>query len=421
MLDNKIIFNFVFIINKNSVIYFLLFLTLIILSYFYDYKEQERGRRVWLYITIIFLILLGTLHYRVGFDSVAYERFYNNLTPLNYIKLKEIESYRYAPGFVVLASLTKIVSPDLILLNLIQSSFICGIVAWFIIKNTKKIFFALLMFYVFLFTLLVFEQIREAISVGFFLLAWPAFKKRNWIIWYLLSFCALLFHTSAYIMLGLPLILLPGIKQFFLFGKRTFLFSIIILSLAFFLRITFSKYIELLAVTDSMEELTAKYADTTYVKGNLNIVGLIAMIIKTVLYPFLALIYFYKIRYTRHSHLQDLEMFTLISIYISLLSLGVPIIGRLNNYFLIFAIIIISDWIFNYIPLKGKKIRLGFSTWAIILLPLFAIQIYTAYFPNLNKSGTYKNYMAYYPFTTYLDKQKDATKEKVLNYARRKK
>lgn len=391
------------------------------LVYYYDYSKNETGRTFWILIIALILILLGGLQYRVGIDSVGYDRFYEKLSPLNYLRHKDIESSRFAPGFIILASFTKLFSTDRIILNFILSIFVCGTVIYFFSRNTKNIFFAILMFFIFMYTLLIFEQIREAFAVGIFLWAWPAFVKRQWLLWYALSICAIMFHTSASIMFILPLILLPGIRQIFIFGKRTFFICAGLLVLAFILKATFSKYIELLAVTDSMTDLTQKYADSDYVEGKFNIIGLIGALIKSVIYPVIALISLNgnkKAKYFNQDFIQ-IEMFVLISIYLTLLMTGVPIIGRYNNYFFFFPILVISDWVFKYLKFGKRKIRLQLVYWIILLLPMFGMQIYS-YWSNINKTGTAKNYMVYYPYTSKIDREKDMTKERAIKYARRK-
>lgn len=374
----------------------------------------------WIIIIAIIFIALGTLHYRIGIDTIGYERFYDNLKPLNYIREKDISSSRFAPGFILLSSLCKLISPDIVLLNFVYSTFVCGVATWFLYKHTKHIFFALLMFFFFCFTLLIFEQIREAIAVGFFLIAWQFFVKKQWVYWYIISFVAIMFHTSASFMFILPLILLPGIKEIFVFGKRTYIICAGVLVLAFILQTSFSQYIKLLAVTQSMEEMTKGYANTAYVEGNLNFIGILGQIVKSVLYPLIALA---CLSYTRKENQSDksfrtMEMFTIISVYISLLSIGVPIIVRYNNYFFFFPIVLISDWVYEFIKIGSRKLKLNFAYWSLFLFPMFLMQ-FTSYLTNVDRGGKYKNYMIYYPFTTHIDKDKDQNKERAIKYARR--
>ena len=402
-------------------VYFFIIFLLSFLVYYYDYKNNKQGRLFWLvFITIIFIII-GGLHYRVGFDSITYERYFKELPPISQLRYKDIETSRFAPGFIIFQSFTKQFSKDLLLFNFLQSIFVCSVVTLFFNRNTKRPFFALLMFFFFLYTLLIFEQVREAIAVSFFLLAWPYFIKKNWIIWYALSICAMLFHTSAIFMLILPLILLPGINQLFVFGKRTLFLCAFVLILSFYLQYTFSKYIELLSFTKLTEDLASKYQNTHYVKGTLNIIGILSQIIKNVLLTYLALYFVNKGMKNQFQNnvLLRLNSFVIISIFISLISIGVPIISRFNNYFFFFSILIISDWVFDYIILNNKKIKFKFSYWLILLIPFFSLQFYNTYYNSINKTGTYKTYMAYYPYTSYIDKEKDLNKEKVLQYSRR--
>lgn len=401
-------------------LYVAIILLLCFLVYFYDYRQVATGRWFWFIIVTVIFIFLGALRYRVGLDSLDYERFYNNLSPLNFLTQREVDSSRFAPGFVILASFTKLFTDEPVLLYTIQSAFVCIVASWFFKNNTRHIFFALLMFFIFQYTLLVFEQIREAIAVGFFLLAWPAFKSNKWIKWYALSLCAMLFHLSASVMLVLPVILVPGIRYLFIFGKRTWVICTLILIFGFILKARFGQYIQLIAVTQGLENLTTKYEDTNDVNRTINIVGMIGQLIRAVIYPLWALIYFNVIKKSAKKIKQydRLEMMVMISVYISIVSIGVPIISRINNYFFFFPVILISDWVFNYVILNRRKIKLGFVSWAIFLLPMFALQIYS-YWGHINKSGTYKNYMAYYPYTSYLDKEKNAERVRVIHTAKR--
>lgn len=402
-------------------LYLIIFLLLCFLVYRYDYKRIEEGRLFWLIgITVIFIVL-GGLHYRLGYDTVAYERFYDKIPPLDKFKLRDFEKFRYNHGFILLSSFTKLFTDSIVLLNFIQASFVCGVITWFFKQNTRNPFFALLLFFIFLFSLLIFEQVREAIAVGFFLLAWPSFRDRKWLKWYALSLCALAFHTSATLMFVLPVILLPGIRQLFVFGKRTFFLCAFVFAIAFIIQASFYRYIELIALTESSQQLISQYEGTHYLKGNLNIVGIVSQLIRLVLYPFLAL-YFLNSIHKSKSVSQDLykiEVFVLTSIYISIFSVAVPIISRFNNYFFFFSILLMSDWIFSLLRFHGKKVRFKFGFWAFIFLPLFMIQIYSSYWSNINKSGTYKTYMIYYPYTSHLDQEKDETREKIFTYSRR--
>lgn len=400
-------------------IYLTIIILLSFLIYYYDYCGNNRGRLFWIIIITLILIALGTLRYRIGIDSPGYERFYRNISPLNYITIREIESSRFAPGYVVLGSFAKMLSEEIILLNFIQSAFVCSIVSWFFYKNARHIFLAFLIFFLFCYTLLIFEQVREGIAVGLFLIAFPTFAKRQWIYWYALSFCAIMFHTSATFMFVLPLILLPGVRQLFIYGKRTYIICGVVLVGAFVLQVTFSKYIELLAVTQSMEDMTQKYANTHYVEGSLNPVGIIGQLMRFVVYPLIALNCLFVNRdRVKNSYNQTIETFTLLSVYISLLSIGVPIISRFNNYFFFFPILIMSSWVFDYVKIHKKKVKFGFAYWVLFLLPMFGFQL-MSYTAGINKTGTYKTYMAYYPYTNQITKEKDINKERTINYAQK--
>lgn len=402
-------------------VYLAIILLLIVLVYVYDYRRAVRGRIFWLIAIGVIFSLVGGLHYRIGLDYSAYDFFYDHLAPINEIRSRDFEASRYAPGFIILASIAKVFYPEVVLLHLFQASFVCGVVTWFFKNNTRNPFFALLLFFFFLFTLLLFEQIREAIAVGFFLLAWPYFKNKNWLMWYLLSLCAMMFHTSATMMLALPVLYLPGIRNLFVFGKTTFIAGAVVFVGAFIIQASFFNYIQLLALTESSRQLVNMYEGTHYLKGSLNVMGIVFQLFRTILYPILAMYFLSRYRqdYINTADLEKKEIFVILSIYISLFTISVPIISRFNNYFYFFAIILMSDWLFDYIKIHNKIFRFRFEYWVVLFIPLFAIQIYSSYFNSINKSGTLKSYMIYYPYTSFIEKSIDENKEKAITYVRR--
>lgn len=402
-------------------LYIFILLLIFIGIYLYDYRQINNGRFFyWILLLIIFICLAG-FRYRMGTDSITYEISYNEIPTLDTLKYSDFLNLRYMPAYILLASVSRTISNEFMLLQFIISTIINCVVFWFFWKNTKHIFFALLLYSIYEYFNLNTEVLREALAVSCFLLAWPFFKEGKWILYYLMSILAFLFHISAVVMFLIPIFWIPGIRWFFQYGIRTYFISVCIILISLLIGIMFYKIISVLALTDSMAERTEAYSNIKYGGNLINFFGLLSNIVQYVFYPLFAMYFIRKINpeKAKTKLIQKTEFMSIIGIYLILFSTGIFILSRYNNYFLFFSIIIVSDFIFSLLPFKNKKVRLGFITWIIIFIPLIFMPFFSYYSRNVNKDGTLKVYMMYYPYTSQFDKELVAKREKLYIYYRR--
>lgn len=388
----------------------------------FDYARISRGK-LFLYILIGFLLIcVAGFRYRIGFDTQQYSGLYDKLYPIQDIRLKDYTSLRYEPGFLTLMSITKALSPEFVVFQLIVSLIINTVFFYFIWNNSRNVFWGILLYYVFLYINLNAEVLREALAVSVFLLSWPFFRDGKWLIYYLFALLAVTFHSSAIIMWLLPLTCAPGIKYLFGFGKRTVVLGVIILAFGLILGHYLFDYLKLFSLTDNISERVQAYS-----KNNLgglktlNFGGLIFMFLKSILLPILAIYFLNKTRENlKNRNIERMERMAIMSIYVSLFSAGVYIFARFNNYLFIFPLILVSDWIFTNLKIAGQNIRFGMVTWvAAILIYLGGITFLT-YNQPVNRDGTIRAYMSYYPYDNYFSQEKDSNREKLFRYIHRK-
>ena len=402
-------------------IYFLLAILTLIGVYRYDYCDNNhtQNRRIYLIFLCILYICVAGLRYRLGQDTLGYLADYEKLKPISIISGSDFERTRFAPGFVVLTSIFKQFTPDFTFFQFFHAAVVNSILFYFFNKYSKHAFFAILIFLFYQYFWFSFQQMREALAVCVFLMAWPFFRDGKWIWWYAASFLAFSFHLSALIMFFLPLICVPGIKQLFVFGKRTWIICIGVAIAAYAVQSVFFKYIELIAMSESLIERAQTYQKSDLGGGTLNLNGLVAHFFKFIIFPIASMYFLRKTSgYGIRKQFDKLYAFVLMSVYISIVVVFIAIFQRYNNYFFPFATLIMSDWVFGYLYSHKKKIRLNFATWMIIFLPMFGFFFYT-YTQNMNKSGTLKEYMVYYPYRSVLDKTENQTTEKALMYKHR--
>ena len=403
-------------------VYLIILILLLFGIYRYDYRNARSGRLIyWIALCFIFACVAG-LRYKLGQDTITYINEYNTLRPITRINAEDFERTRFAPGFVVITSVFKQFTGEFTFFQFFHSVIVNGVIFYFFYKHCRHIFFAALVYFFYLYFLLCFQQMREAFAVCIFLLAWPAFRDGRWLWWYVASLFAFMFHISALIMFFLPLISIPGLRQLFIFGGRTWFVCLGIAVLGAAVQAIFFRYIELIAFSASMLEGIETYKNNSLGGSLLNFNGIIGTFFQYILYPLLAL-YFLQQRKKDNGRdfmrFDKFNAFVLMSVYVTIFSISVTIIARFNNYFFPFAILALSDWIFGYLKMKRDRLRLRLVYWVIIFLPMFCFHISGTYFNNMNRSGTLKTYMVYYPYTSVFDKDMDKKTERAINYIRR--
>ena len=403
-------------------IYFIIIALILFGVYRFDYCQKTNGRLVYWSILCFILICVAGLRYRLGQDTFTYLQNYETLNTFSHLKAIDFQKTRFAPGFVVLTSVFKEFTDEFTYFQFFQALVVNIVFFYFFYKNCRHIFFAALVYFFYLYFLMNFQQMREAFAVCIFLLAWPFFRDGKWVAWYLASLLAFMFHISAFMMFFLPLICVPGIRQLFIFGARTWLVALGVAVLSVAVQTIFFQYIEMIAISDSMLERIHRYQNSILGNSLLNLNGVLGSLFQYILYPLLALFFLKekKIYQGKETLLfNKFDAFVLMSVYIAIFSISVSIVSRLNNYFFPFAIIALSDWIFGYIVVNGKRLRLRAIYWVLIFLPMFVFHVSGTYFRDINKSGSLKAYMVYYPYSSILDRTIDSNTEKTIKYIRR--
>ncbi len=257
-------------------------------------------------------------------------------------------------------------------------------------------------------------------AASIFFLAWPFFKDGKWIQWYVASAIAFLFHVSAFVLFLLPLICLPGIRNIFVFGKRTIIVGIVILVVGYAIQSMFFDLIRAVAVTDSMAERAQTYNKSSLGVSQWNIGGMLLHSMRYLVYP-IVMMYFLKKKGERTINVFPdtngrWQAMVMMSIYISFFTLFITIVLRYTNYFFLFVIITMSDWTFSKVRLFGKTYALQFGYWIVFFIPMLWADAQSEYFGAINKSGTLRQYMVYYPYSSCFDQSRDVNREKCYKY-----
>lgn len=204
-------------------IYYLNFIFLLILIILSEYNFTKNVKILFTSIAIFALIIIGGARYEVGADWFSYREIFNTIDDTSiFLNGKE---YLY------------------LILNLIFSKvgigfnifvFIVFLAAFYtkylyISSFTFNIPLALLIYFLTLFIVLDINGLRQGIAIGILFLAIAPNYKRQFIKFFILVFCASLFHYTAIVYLPFYFI-----STFKIYPKRVFLIVLFIFFLTFF-------------------------------------------------------------------------------------------------------------------------------------------------------------------------------------------
>lgn len=394
---------------------------LLVLCYRYDYAGHRRHKMTWTVISFITLVLIAGLRYRIGVDSIRYESFFEKVPKIWEITRIYFETTRWEPGFIVFMSICRSISDDFTVFQLLHALFVNTAVFYFFYRNSRHFFFCLTAYALMNFIPLNTEVLREAMAVAIFLWAWEPFKRGNYLLYSLLIIVAMFFHMGSMILLTMPLMRLPGLRELFKFGKRTLFLCTGLLAFGFIINLMFFEFVKLISFSVEMTDRATVYA-ASELGGNLfNPMGVLGFSIRYIFYP-LAAMFFLK-RESKNWDREErmvmskIQIFAFMSIYVCILTIPIAIFHRFNSYFFFFSILIVSDWVFTILHMKTRKVRLSFAYWAIIFIPLIVFHI-KSQTGGENESATLKGYMRYIPYYSRFNPEEDRDREAIFRYHR---
>ena len=404
-------------------IYILIIFLFLGLSYVYDYRGKERNRTFWWMVMLVLLICVAGFRYQMGQDSIRYEKYFAETPVISHLSLSDFKNTRFAPLYIILSSICRTITPEFMLLQFVEAITINCIIFMFIKRHTHHIFFCGLLYFFFLYVVLNMQVLREAFAVGIFLLSWPYMESRQWLKYYALCVVAFFFHVSALALFLLPLIFVPGIRELFVFGKRTWIILPVLIAVSFLIKIYFFDFIKLIALTETMAERANVYSKDDMGGNMLNLMGVAGLLFRYVLYPLIAL-YFIKRNAAASGEgrreVTAFERVTMAGLYVVALSVGVMIFIRYINYFEIFALITIANWAFTSFRSNGRAVVLNFAYWIIITVPLLSAQFYLEYMQSFNKTNTVKYLDMFWPYSNQIDREIAPNRKKAIEMILRK-
>ena len=396
-------------------VYILVFILLSFLIYYYDIKGNENRKDFWYGISLFSLVLLSGLRYRIGGDTIAYMHNFYYETPFIWdLSWSDIKDSSFEPFFVLLTSTVKTLCGKFFVFQLLHAVFVNGLIFSYIRKHCNQIFTCILFYYLWMYALYNFEEIRASMSLALCLFANDYILEKKWIKGFCLYFIGCMFHYSTFIILLTPLL--------FFLRMNLIGITVLILSLVggYLIKNNFNDYLLLLEFNDYASEKASMYAQSeTYFQNSKNIRVIILTIVPYVLYSFFSFL-FLKRQFSENNQkeisLLRFQPVIIIGLSFQILSISMPICYRFFHFYIIYFIMFFSNF---FIGLIKKDIQLSVPIALIrsiiLFIPIFNIFSHIYRYPTKEstKSNIYYDYEKYYPYSSVLERSVSERRENI--------
>ncbi|MGJ7029770.1 EpsG family protein [Niabella hirudinis] len=369
-------------------IYLTILILLLILGSRFDFKTNfnPRIRNFWVKLVFIILVLLAGLRYKVGGDTFAYMKYFDeDIRPLNKLTVETFRNVVWNPFWIILSSLSKFISNDFFVFQLIHALIVNSVIFWFIKKYSRHTFTSITIYFFFFYLYFNTEVLRESLAVCVFLLGYPALSSKSYLKYSAYCFVALMFHSSAFILFFFPFFSI--IK----FNKPGVIFILVLLAFIFY----FQNEISLFFLSDFEFQKFSLYSEIT---SNIN--GVIVNSMIFVIGPYLLLR-----RYLKYTGPNPIFSNLYVAyFFFAVIIIFIPGFNRFLNYFVPFMSVLFAEVIFAiWKRQKHRNMRL------IVLAPLILIictpKLYFYIQDTSDYSPDTRRYNLWYPYYSVFTKE----------------
>ena len=189
-------------------IYLLPFILLIYCVLQYNgVSYNNRNYNIWLCVITFMFIAIAALRFEIGADTTySYMPSYEKYPSVDKLSAVDFEMTDYQPGWVIFCSICKYFSPNFYTFQFVHALILNLTILFFLKRNSKNVFAALLVYYVMNFLEYNTECLREAMAISCSLIAFDFYKNKKYLFVVLFGFLAFSFHISAIGALFIPLL-----------------------------------------------------------------------------------------------------------------------------------------------------------------------------------------------------------------------
>lgn len=189
-------------------IYLGLIAVILIMGFLFSIKGFTKTNKIFFLIIVgvVLILVQGLRRYDVGSDTLNYVYIYKNANNMSYDQILNTETF-VEKGYLIYNKFLGSISPNNPQLMIFINAILINVpILIFIYKNAKYMVFSTLLYVIMYFYIDSFAIMRQFIAIGIILLGFEFLKRNNLILFVLFVLFASLFHSSAIIMLLLPVL-----------------------------------------------------------------------------------------------------------------------------------------------------------------------------------------------------------------------
>lgn len=349
----------------------------------------SKKSNTWLWIIALSFIGIAAFRFEIGADTAySYMPDYDQYPSLGNLKPIDFDMTNYQPGWVVLNSICKSISDSFYTFQTIHALILNLTIIFFLKRNTKNVFAALLVYYIMNYLEYNTECLREAMAISFSLIAYEFYKSKKYIFVLLFAFLAFNFHISALGALLIPL--LYKVK----FSKKSFTIILLLALVSPFIYQALPDQTQLIMSLTGRQDMSSYYNNQFSQTLNTNY-----YIMHVAIYVFIPFfLAYYSMKHSDGRYIGFAYAFSILQ----MLAVFSYAFYRLSNYIAPFYWIMIADCIRIFLSSNRQGIRKAiFILYVCIGIYLYQgrlLQPDTDSRVNINM----KIYDRYFPYKTWL-------------------
>lgn len=376
-------------------IYFIVAISLILLSIRYDICEKTKGRNECYFVVLMVLILIAGLRWRVGGDTTRYLGTFYNDTPLLWDLTSDDLALGNKPLWRLLMSFIHTIGGRFFWIQIIESAFVNILLLKYIKKHCQFIFTCVFFYFISQYLLMNTEVMKAAFSIVICLYANDYFLEKRWIKAYMLIVIASLFHPQAIIVAITPLFLYLKIN------KTSLLILICSFFVGYAIQYSIGDYLDMLEYMgdDAIGDKLNSYSNSDYVESR-SLKWQLWNTYPLIIYSIIGVYFFHK-RPT--DKLLRLQPFFVMGLIYQIMSLQVYIIYRIADAYKIYVLLFISYMVVSITKecLHVQK-QLALFRSFVLFLPLLISLLFNTMIRNRVK---------YFPYTSVFNREIVAKRE----------
>ena len=384
-------------------IYFIIAIVLLLLSYHYDFCSNEKNKRKWYIGILIVLILLSGLRYRLGVDTTRYcYNFYHGIPYLWQLTWDDF-AFGRDPLYMLFNSLVLSLGGKFYVVQLIHAAFVNGLLFKYIQKHSSYIFTCVFFYFIWKFFAYNMEEMRASISVVICLFANDYILEKKWIRGIFLYIIGCFFHASTVI-----IILMIPLLFIFKLNKK----GIVILVGAFvvgrILMTLLEENLALLAFSDVISTKAEGYLNHDELSGQQgNVFYFIINIVPFLLYSILSILYV-KIK-KKDVAMIEMEPLVMIAMAFLVIQMSIYMFYRFVNFYAIYVILYSSYYLVD-ISKNNAKISSGVKF--IVSLGVGSYLMLAMIYPYFREPSFGRRF---YPYSSVIEKSINRERELIYS------